>query len=173
MTWDFPTMTENVSTSLRKESTSTSSKPSMELEQLSLRHMPTTKPEYLPLDDFKNSTTNSTLTLGYKGIRLQPNPPRHWQRVTNSSITTTRQQLKPRKLALYGGSGQLMEIDQAQQNARCFNCRKPGHFHRNCPKLNKRLNMRVLYDSLEDEEVEELMEMMMTKIEEKDFADGQ
>jgi hypothetical protein len=56
----------------------------------------------------------------------------------------------------FGAQGQPMQVDTVKSNC-CFNCGEMGHWRKNCPKLQKKLNIRMLAINLTDEEHEELL----------------
>jgi hypothetical protein len=49
-----------------------------------------------------------------------------------------------------------MQVDTVKSN-HCFNCGEVGHWRRNCPKPQKKLNVHMLAIDLTDEEHQELL----------------
>jgi hypothetical protein len=56
----------------------------------------------------------------------------------------------------FGAQGQPMQVDAVKSNC-CFNCGEVGHWRRNCPKPQKKLNVCMLAINLTDKEHQELL----------------
>jgi hypothetical protein len=65
-------------------------------------------------------------------------------------------EVKTSTSTMFGAQGQLMQVDAVKSN-HCFNCGEVGHWRRNCPKLQKKLNVCMLAIDLTDEECQELL----------------
>lgn len=44
----------------------------------------------------------------------------------------------------FGGAGKAMEIDEAKKKGLCFGCGQPGHLNRDCPKKDRKFQVRRL-----------------------------
>jgi hypothetical protein len=53
------------------------------------------------------------------------------------------------------GYGTPMDIDHVK-NATCFNCSNKGHFCQDCPEPKKKINVRKMWEQLEDKEREDM-----------------
>jgi hypothetical protein len=53
------------------------------------------------------------------------------------------------------GYGTPMDVDRVK-NTSCFNCSSKGHFRGNCPEPKKMINVREMWEQLEDEERENM-----------------
>jgi hypothetical protein len=68
-----------------------------------------------------------------------------------------------------------MDIDSLKKDNRCFRCHEIGHFGRDCPTNNKKINVHALLYKLTNKELDEMMANMVGDDQEpvKDFSDSQ
>ena len=73
----------------------------------------------------------------------------------------------------YGGAGEPMAVDKLRKDNRCFNCGETGHFRRDCPKEQRKINVRALLYDMTEEEIKEFLEKAVETEEDQDFLEGQ